>query len=520
MRDLPALFRTALTTAVLLSVTAAVAAPETFELFGAEGELQLPGAPLTVEEAQELAQMFAGDVDLTLVYDGDEVVGNQYTSPTGDTVFEIVVRDAVGNVTFSYGLDGYFIFVDDTTVVDTLFFSPEIDQETTVTLSTGTTVGVDITLQLQDASGTALSSSDPPPTLDLVTLNFRMHTFTFLDESLIANGSVRGALRVQAPDSAECGNGVVEDGEECDDTDGCCTAACEYATDGASCSDDDPCTLGDACNATGACEGGSPPLCNAPPGDCHEPVGSCDLSGVCVYDPKAGGAPCGAGASSFCDAADTCDGAGSCQPNHAPDGTGCSDGNACTSGETCAAGACTGGSALVCDAPPGPCYQPTGTCGPSGCTYLPKSNGTPCGSGADTACDNPDSCDGAGNCNGNSAPNGTACNDGNDCSSGDVCAGGTCAGTPLVCLGQPVTICGTSGKNTLTGTPGPDVIDGRDGNDKIYGGGGDDLICGGEGWDEIFGEGGNDQMNGGGGFDRCTGGSGTDSGQSCEINNP
>ncbi len=105
------------------------------------------------------------------------------------------------------------------------------------------------------------------------------------------------------------------------------------------------------------------------------------------------------------------------------------------------------------------------------------------------------------------------------------------------CFGQPATIVGTEGDDTLIGTNGPDVIVGLGGNDFIRGRRGDDLLCGGAGNDELRGENGVDQLDGGSdgdilrggnlddfldggsGPDSCLGDSGTDTAANCEGTN-
>ena len=81
--------------------------------------------------------------------------------------------------------------------------------------------------------------------------------------------------------------------------------------------------------------------------------------------------------------------------------------------------------------------------------------------------------------------------------------------TPL-CLGQPATIVGTDGNDTLNGTSGDDVIAGLGGDDLIRGDRGDDVICGGDGNDLIQGSNGGsfvDVMSGDAGDDTIDGGS-------------
>ncbi len=65
------------------------------------------------------------------------------------------------------------------------------------------------------------------------------------------------------------------------------------------------------------------------------------------------------------------------------------------------------------------------------------------------------------------------------------------------CLGQAVTVPGTTGDDVLNGTPGNDVIDGQGGNDVIRASDGDDVICAGVGSDQVEGGQGNDTIEGG-----------------------
>lgn len=88
------------------------------------------------------------------------------------------------------------------------------------------------------------------------------------------------------------------------------------------------------------------------------------------------------------------------------------------------------------------------------------------------------------------------------------------------CEGEPATIIGTRGDDTLRGTPGPDVIVGLDGDDMIFGLQGGDMICGNRGVDAVRGGTGSDDVNGGSeddllvagdvGDDRLLGGEGWD----------
>jgi Ca2+-binding RTX toxin-like protein len=78
------------------------------------------------------------------------------------------------------------------------------------------------------------------------------------------------------------------------------------------------------------------------------------------------------------------------------------------------------------------------------------------------------------------------------------------------CMGQQVTMVGTTGNDALKGTNGKDVILGLRGNDKIKGLGGNDIICGSRGHDSLLGGGGSDRLSGGAGPDDLNGGPGKD----------
>ncbi|HEY8427783.1 MAG TPA: hypothetical protein VIL20_05390, partial [Sandaracinaceae bacterium] len=91
------------------------------------------------------------------------------------------------------------------------------------------------------------------------------------------------------------------------------------------------------------------------------------------------------------------------------EGAACDDGDACTTGDVCRGGTCTG-TPMVCDAPPGACFDGAGRCEAGECAYEPLADGT-------------------------------ACDDGDPCTVGDVCGAGICAGTPLACDAPPPDEC-------------------------------------------------------------------------------
>jgi hypothetical protein len=153
---------------------------------------------------------------------------------------------------------------------------------------------------------------------------------------------------------------------------------------GALCDDHDVCTIGETCQASGACVAASVLECTGP---CE--TGVCDPVDGCVLRP-AGGA--------------------------------CEDGNACTSGDQCLGGAdvCVPGGPTVCQ---GPCL--TGACAPaSGCVPRP----------ATAACSDGDACTRGDHCSGgDDTCTGTPvdCDDENPCTVDACGAGGACTHAPL-----------------------------------------------------------------------------------------
>ncbi len=217
-----------------------------------------------------------------------------------------------------------------------------------------------------------------------------------------------GAFSLSATSTNPCGNGTVDAGEDCDPgaagATPCCTATCQAAAAGTSCSDGDACTQTDTC-AAGVCVGSNPKTCAALD-QCHS-AGSCNAStGMCSNPTKTDGTVCNdgnactqtdtcvAGSCSganpkTCTAADQCHDAGSCNastgacssPSKA-DGSACNDGNACTQTDQCQSGACQGSNSVVCGSA-GEC-QPVGTCSVATgqCSAPIAPDGTPCSVGA------------------------------------------------------------------------------------------------------------------------------------------
>ena len=293
-----------------------------------------------------------------------------------------------------------------------------------------------------------------------------------------------GSFSLTSTTGNQCGNGLIDAGEQCDPgaagATTCCTATCQAVSAGTSCSDGNACTQVDTCQA-GVCVGSSAKTCGALD-QCHD-AGSCNpTTGVCSNPSKADGSTCNdgnactqsdacvAGACSgsnpvVCTAQDQCHGAGSCNPSTGScsspakaDGTACNDGNACTQSDTCVAGACSGGSPVLCAATD-QCHN-AGSCNPTNglCSTPAKPDGSHCNDGnactqtdqclsgscigsnpvqcvASDGCHSSGSCDPIqGTCTNPVKPDGSGCDDGNACTKTDQCLSGTCQGSnPVLC---------------------------------------------------------------------------------------
>ena len=175
--------------------------------------------------------------------------------------------------------------------------------------------------------------------------------------------------------STTCANGVIDEGEQCDDHNlenfDCCSSDCQFEPSGSFCADADS----DPCTADGVCDG----------------------SGSCVDLPAAAGTPCG------------------------------SDNNPCTNDVCNGALACVHpNNTLPCSDDDNPCT--TDQCAGGTCNHIPAVTGAACWTDFNPCTD--DVCDGGGMCL--HPPNTAPCEDGNSCTTGDTCSGGSCvSGTPL-----------------------------------------------------------------------------------------
>ncbi|MFQ5479359.1 MAG: hypothetical protein ACE5E4_12165, partial [Candidatus Binatia bacterium] len=261
-----------------------------------------------------------------------------------------------------------------------------------------------------------------------------------------------------------CGNGVLNNGEQCDDgntvSGDCCSATCSFEFH--TCDDSTACTSADTC-VGGACVGtvvdcndGNPcteDLCGAVTGCQHiDNTLPCDDSDACTTGDTCAGGVCVGGSPPNCDDGDlctddSCDSVTGCQ--HANNTAACDDGDVCTTNDTCAAGSCVGGTALDCD--DGDICTDDSCDATLGCQHA--FNTAPCEDG--DACTTNDACSG-GLCTGGSATdcndgdvctddscdsvigcqhvnNTAACDDSDLCTENDLCSNGVCAGSAIVC---------------------------------------------------------------------------------------
>jgi hypothetical protein len=279
-----------------------------------------------------------------------------------------------------------------------------------------------------------------------------------------------------------CGNGLLEVGEQCDDSNtdagDCCSATCTFEP--GSCDDGAFCTTGETCTA-GVCGGGGLTDCSGAGDQCHsgscnessnacEAVvanegNACDDGAFCTTGETCTAGACGGGGGRDCSGAgDQChsgscnESSNACEAVVANEGNACDDGAFCTTGETCTAGACGGGGGRDCSGAGTQCN--TGSCNENSnaCEAVAANEGASCDDGnvattsdvctggvcsgvdlcAAVTCTASDQCHDSGVCNqatgicsDPAADNGTVCDDGDPATTSDVCTGGVCSGVDL-----------------------------------------------------------------------------------------
>jgi len=229
-----------------------------------------------------------------------------------------------------------------------------------------------------------------------------------------------------------CGNGTVDEGEECDDgntLDGdCCNSICNFDIAGSPCGDpsDTVCDNPDTCDGNGHCQANHLPpsvfLCRPSAGPCDAEE-KCDGAGNCPADVlKTAGTSCRASAGK-CDLAELCTGTSAACPSDVfvPSGSICRPvADVCDLAETCS------GTSASC---PSDAFQSGTTCRPAA-----------------------RDCDAAEFCSGTTAScpadgfkaDGLICNDNDACTQTDTCQSGFCTGSnPVVC--NPLDACHAAG---------------------------------------------------------------------------
>ena len=221
---------------------------------------------------------------------------------------------------------------------------------------------------------------------------------------------------------------------------------------GTACDDGLFCTVGDACDANGACQSGIPQTCVQFSDACR--IGKCDEAAkTCTFDAKSSEFACDDG--NFCTSGDHCDGEGACVSGgqticvntscgtgscdsglgacilaNSPTASACSDGDPCTIADSCDGnGTCMPGTSVSC---PGDVCN-VGLCDSStgGCGVKPLGSEIPCDDGQ--KCTVGDHCSGYGSCTGGTWDVSCGCNQDAQCNDGNACTVDSCDGGSATC---------------------------------------------------------------------------------------
>lgn len=115
---------------------------------------------------------------------------------------------------------------------------------------------------------------------------------------------------VPGPGCTNCGDGQLEVGEDCDDSNtdngDCCSSKCSFETPGATCSNGQFCDGAESCDGKGTCQPAEAPAdCSNLNSACA--TGTCDLQAdECVAQPVADGTECAASGECIVDGSGTC----------------------------------------------------------------------------------------------------------------------------------------------------------------------------------------------------------------------
>jgi len=123
--------------------------------------------------------------------------------------------------------------------------------------------------QGRDASGHALMYAPSParPGSSVSHFDVSLMPDQLLEPRYTGPNHELGLTRTVLQDIGwDCGNGVLDPGEECDDGntagDDCCSSTCTLVPQGGACEDGDACTVGDTCDGHGLCVTGVPRSCD------------------------------------------------------------------------------------------------------------------------------------------------------------------------------------------------------------------------------------------------------------------